>query len=85
MIWKSAGQTDGNNFVWLPVSMQAAYMFLALVTAVESWGVTALLKMAEKKKEIKGQITFQNAVDRMQEDILIFIPIFNKQTVNFPS
>jgi hypothetical protein len=37
-----------NIFAWLPVSMQAAYMFLALTTATESRGDTVSLKMAEK-------------------------------------
>jgi hypothetical protein len=47
---EAAGQMDGHIFVWLPVSMQAAYMFLALMTAAESRGDTASLKMAEKNK-----------------------------------
>jgi len=48
LIWKRPGQTNGHIFVWLPVSMQAAYMFLALMTAAGSWGVTASFKIAAK-------------------------------------
>jgi hypothetical protein len=48
LIWKRGGQTDGHIFAWLPVSMQAAYMFLALMTAAGSWEVTASLKIAGK-------------------------------------
>jgi hypothetical protein len=51
LIWKHAGKTEGRIFAWLPVSMHAAYMFLALVTATESRDSSAPLKMSEKTNE----------------------------------